>query len=111
MLLQRGRRAQGQEAGAGLSQESRGQREYGRGGVPEKAYDRMNDTKEDVIEDAVSEKPAPTPRKSHRWTFKEEKDLVGYYQAGMSTDQLARLFGKDEDSVKEKLAQKGIAIG
>ena len=78
--------------------------------VPEEAYDRMNDTKEDVVEDAVSEKPAPTPRKSHRWTFKEEKDLVGYYQAGMTTDQLAKLFGKDEDAVKEKLAQKGISV-
>ena len=49
----------------------------------------------------------PTQRKSHRWTFKEEKDLIGYFQAGMTIDQLAKLFGKDEDSVREKLRQKG----
>ena len=33
-----------------------------------------------------------------------------YYQAGMTIDQLAKLFGKDEDAVREKLAQKGIAV-
>ena len=75
--------------------------------VPEEAYNQKKET-EDVVEDVVPETPAPTQRKSHRWTFKEEKDLVGYYQAGMTIDQLARLFGKDENAVKEKLAQKGI---
>ena len=49
-------------------------------------------------------------RKSHRWSLSQEKDLLGYYQAGMTIDQLAKLFGKDEDAVREKLAQKGITI-
>ena len=62
-----------------------------------------------MVEEVVAE-PVVTPRKSHRWTFKEEKDLVGYYQAGMTINQLAKLFGKDEDAVREKLAQKGIAV-
>lgn len=76
--------------------------------VPEEAYNKKEEP-EPVVEEVVSE-PIFTPRKSHRWTFKEEKDLVGYYQAGMTIDQLAKLFGKDEDAVREKLSQKGIAV-
>ena len=75
--------------------------------VPEEAYNQKEEIKEDVAEDFNPITPASTPRKSHRWTFKEEKDLIGYFQAGMTIDQLARLFGKDEDSVREKLKQKG----
>ena len=75
--------------------------------VPEEAYNQKEEIKEDVAEDFNPTTPAPTPRKSHRWTFKEEKDLIGYYQAGMTIDQLAILFGKDEESVREKLRQKG----
>ena len=75
--------------------------------VPEEAYNQKEEIKEDVAEDFNLITPAPTPRKSHRWTFKEEKDLIGYFQAGMTIDQLAKLFGKDEDSVREKLRQKG----
>ena len=77
--------------------------------VPEEAYSKQEGEPKPVTEEIVAE-PVVSPRKSHRWTFKEEKDLVGYYQAGMTIDQLARLFGKDEDAVKEKLAQKGISI-
>ena len=77
--------------------------------VPEEAYSKKDVEPEPAVEQVVAERLA-TPRKSHRWTFKEEKDLVGYYQAGMTIDQLARLFGKDEDAVREKLAQKGISI-
>lgn len=73
--------------------------------VPEEIYNKKEEP-EPVVEEVVPE-PTCTPRKSHRWTFKEEKELVGYYQAGMTIDQLAQLFGKDEDSVREKLRQKG----
>ena len=76
--------------------------------VPEEAYNKK-DEPEPVVEEVVTE-PTCIPRKSHRWTFKEEKDLVGYYQAGMTIDQLAKLFGKDEDAVREKLVQKGITV-
>ncbi len=76
--------------------------------VPEEAYNKIEEP-EPVVEEVAPE-PTFTPRKSHRWTFKEEKELVGYYQAGMTIDQLAKLFGKDEDAVKEKLTQKGIAV-
>lgn len=76
--------------------------------IPEEAYNKKEEP-ETAAEDVISE-PTFTPRKSHRWTFKEEKDLVGYYQAGMTIDQLAKLFGKDEDAVREKLAQKGISL-
>ena len=74
--------------------------------VPEEAYSKKDTEPEPMVEEVIAE-PVVTPRKSHRWIFKEEKDLVGYYQAGMTIDQLARLFGKDEDAVKEKLEQKG----
>ena len=74
--------------------------------VPEEAYSQKGKKPEPAQGEIVAAVPA-TPRKSHRWTFKEEKDLVGYYKAGMTIDQLARLFGKDEDSVREKLRQKG----
>ena len=75
--------------------------------VPEEAYSRKEIEEESQIEEITSDVPIVTPRKSSRWTFKEEKDLVGYYQAGMTIYQLAKLFGKDEDAVKDKLAQKG----
>jgi hypothetical protein len=77
--------------------------------VPEEIYNR-EEVKEDVVKEYVPDMSAPTQRKSHRWTFKEEKDLIGYYHAGMTISQLAKLFGKDEDAVKEKLAQKGIGL-
>ena len=76
--------------------------------VPEEAYSKKEEPNP-IVEGVVAEKLS-APRKSHRWTFKEEKDLVGYYQAGMTIDQLARLFGKDEEAVREKLTQKGISI-
>lgn len=77
--------------------------------VPEEAYSKKDAKSEPVVEKPVVE-PVVTTKKSHRWTFKEEKDLVGYYQAGMTIDQLARLFGKDEDAVRERLAQKGYSV-
>ena len=79
-------------------------------GIPKEESYQKHETKEEVVEETVPEKQIQIPRKSHRWTFKEEKDLVGYYQAGMTINQLARLFGKDEEAVKEKLAQKGITV-
>ena len=42
--------------------------------------------------------------------FKEEKDLIIYYQVGMTNQQLAQFFGKDEDAVKAKLIQKGLIV-
>ena len=76
--------------------------------VPEEAYSKKEEP-EPVADEVIGESVVSS-RKSHRWTFKDEKDLMGYYQAGMTIDQLARLFGKDEDTVKEKLKQKGIAV-
>lgn len=75
--------------------------------VPEEAFAK-DEEKESKEEEAIVETPTVTPRKSYRWTFKEEKELVGYYNKGMTIEQLALLFRKDEDSVREKLAQKGI---
>lgn len=90
----------------GVSQPARQVEEYV---VPEEAYNKKEAEQEPIVENVVTEKLS-APRKSHRWMFKEEKDLVGYYQAGMTIDQLARLFGKDEKAVKEKLAQKGFEV-
>ena len=90
----------------GVSQPARQVEEYV---VPEEAYNKKEAEQEPMVEEVVTEKLS-APRKSHRWTFKEEKDLMGYYQAGMTIDQLARLFGKDEEAVKEKLAQKGFEV-
>lgn len=76
--------------------------------VPEEAYNKKGMPKP-TIEDIVVE-VSDAPKKSRRWTLKEEKDLVGYYQAGMTIDQLCRLFGKDEDAVKERLQSKGFSL-
>jgi hypothetical protein len=78
--------------------------------VPEEAYNRKKEIKEEIVEEFAPEKSIPNQRKSHRWTFKEEKELIGYHQAGMTIEQLAKLFGKDESSVREKLAQNGIIL-
>lgn len=79
--------------------------------VPEEDYNRKEKIKEDVVEEPVPEILTSSPRKSRRWTFKEEKDLVGYYQAGMTIDQLAKLFGKDEDAVKETGTSESHIVG
>lgn len=76
--------------------------------VPEEAYNKKGASKP-TIQDITAEVP-DAQRKSRRWTLKEEKDLVGYYQAGMTIDQLCRLFGKDEDAVKERLQSKGFSL-
>lgn len=77
--------------------------------VPEEAYSQKT-TEQEPAPDEIVATASASPRKSRRWTFKEEKDLVGYFQAGMTIEQLTRLFGKSEDIVKEKLMQKGFAI-
>ena len=77
--------------------------------VPEKSYSEELTPKETISkENQVAESVIPTIRKSHRWTFKEEKDLVGYFKAGMTIDQLAKLFQKKESVVREKLTSKGL---
>jgi len=76
--------------------------------VPEEEYYKKLDEKDDIIEEIVPDTPTPSLRKSHRWTANEEKDLVGYFNAGMTIDQLSRLFGKEEEIVKAKLVQKGL---
>ena len=78
--------------------------------VPEEEYNKKVEDDEPDIEVNTQEAPMKAERKSHRWSLSQEKDLLGYYQAGMTIDQLAKLFGKDEDAVREKLAQKGITI-
>lgn len=78
--------------------------------VPEEEYSKKVEDENVIIEDTITETPTATVRKSHRWSTKQEKELIGYYQAGMTINQLARLFGQDEDAVKEKLAQKGIVV-
>ena len=78
--------------------------------VPEEEYNKKVEDDEPDIEVNTQEAPMKAERKSHRWSLNQEKDLLGYYQAGMTIDQLAKLFGKDEDAVREKLAQKGITI-
>ena len=78
--------------------------------VPEQEYYRNKEDDNSVDEDKIQEIPLKRERKSHRWSLQQEKELVGYFQAGMTIEQLAKLFGKDEDAVKEKLAQKGIMV-
>lgn len=77
--------------------------------VPEEAYSQKETEQNSAPDEIIATVPASS-RKFRRWTFKEEKDLEGYYQAGMTIEQLARLFGKGEEIVKEKLTQKGFAI-
>jgi hypothetical protein len=77
--------------------------------VPEEAFSNSKEV-DNATENNVVEAPKATVRKTNRWSLQQEKELVGYYQAGMTIDQLAKLFGKDEDAVMEKLAQKGFAV-
>ena len=78
--------------------------------VPEEEYNKKVEVDGPDIEVNTQEVPMKAERRSHRWSLSQEKDLIGYYQAGMTIDQLAKLFGKDENAVREKLAQKGITI-
>ena len=78
--------------------------------VPEEEYNKKVEDDEPDIEVNTQEVSMKAERRSHRWSLSQEKDLIGYYQAGMTIDQLAKLFGKDENAVREKLAQKGITI-
>ena len=48
-----------------------------------------------------------TQRKK-RWTKKEERELVQFYNSGMTISQLALFFNKEEDSVIVILRQKGL---
>ena len=77
--------------------------------VPEEAYNRGEDVGLST-EDNAQEEPVKTEKKSHRWSLKAEKDLVEYYNAGMTIEKLARLFEREEDEVKSKLAQRGIVV-
>ena len=47
-------------------------------------------------------------RNSSRWTTREEKELLSYFKSGMTVEQLAAFFNKDEESVKEKLIKNGV---
>lgn len=76
--------------------------------VPEEAYNQNEEQKEELEEVLTPPISAYSPRKSNRWTANEEKDLIGYYNAGMTIDQLSRLFGKNEEVVKAKLVQRGV---
>lgn len=78
--------------------------------TPEETFNRMDEIKEDIVEKPILENSKSSPRKPRRWTFKEEKDLIAYCRAGMTIDQLAKLFGEDEDAVKNKLTLKGINL-
>ncbi len=77
---------------------------------PEEEYNKKVENDEPDIEVSSQESPLKAERKSHRWSLSQEKDLIGYYQAGMTIEQLAILFGKDEDAVIEKLTQKGFVV-
>ena len=76
--------------------------------VPEEANDEAVENTDNIIEEPVVEKAVSYSKVSRRWTLKNEKDLVGYYQGGMTIDQLARLFERDEESIKKKLIEKGL---
>lgn len=78
----------------------------------EEVLDEANNKAEtgSKAEEVITDNPITARRKSRRWTFKEEKELLAYYQAGMTIDQLAKLFVKDEDAVQEKLSQNGINV-
>lgn len=78
--------------------------------VPEEEYNKKVENDETEIVESAQEVPIKADRESHRWSLSQEKDLIGYYQAGMTIDQLAKLFGKDEDAVREKLKQYNIII-
>lgn len=72
--------------------------------------DSMKETNVHQTEEIISDVHLSLKKKSHRWTQKEEKDMIGYYKAGMTIQQLSKLFEKDEEIVKDKLIQKGLTL-
>lgn len=78
--------------------------------ISEEKSDKEAEDEESAVDEIFYEAPIRPERKSHRWSLNQEKDLIRYYKAGMTIDQLSKLFGKDEDVVREKLAQKGIIL-
>ena len=74
--------------------------------VPEEKYNNKLEDDVPTTDESPQETTMKAERKSRRWSLNQERDLIGYYQAGMTIEQLAKLFGKDEDAVREKLAQK-----
>lgn len=78
--------------------------------VLEEEYNKKVKDEGSEMEVSTQEPPVKVERKSHRWSLKQEQDLVGYYRNGMTIDMLARLFEKNEDDVKEKLMQKGFDV-
>lgn len=77
--------------------------------VPEEAYEKEKamESQDDLLHKDV---PKAAKRKSRRWSLKDEKDLIIYYQAGMTIQQLAQFFEKDEDALKAKLTLKGLIV-
>ncbi len=77
--------------------------------VSEEAYYEQEQKVDEPIEECISNNDVESsPKKSHRWTMKQENELIGYYQKGMTIEQLAMFLGKGEEAIKEKLIQKGL---
>jgi len=72
-----------------------------------------NNTPESIINpdcENIQEKSQASLTKSRRWRTKEDRDLVDFFEGGMTITQLAQFFDRDEEIVKERLRQKGYNI-
>lgn len=78
--------------------------------VTEETYNQKEERIEEFVEVSAPPNPASIKRRSHRWKFSEEGELVKFYENGMTIEQLAQYFGKEEDAVREKLEQKGYSV-
>lgn len=72
--------------------------------------DNKKNIESELNSEFIEESKSSSSKKNRRWTFREENELVGYYKKGMTIEQLAIYLNKDEEAVKEKLLQKGIAL-
>ncbi len=78
--------------------------------VPEEAYNKKAVDEVSTSGEGIQEASMKSEKKSHRWSVKAEKDLIGYYNAGMTIEKLAQLFERSEDDVRSKLAERGIIV-
>lgn len=77
--------------------------------VPPLSDEELEDFYDDIPE-STSENVRENDYKPRRWTAKQIKDLVNYYNSGISTAHLALLFETSEEVIKNKLSEADVPL-
>ena len=75
--------------------------------VPPLSDEELEDFCDDIT---VSMAENENDYKPHRWTAKQIKDLVNYFNPGISSVHLALLFETSEDEIKRVLYKNGVSL-